>query len=279
MLPYFLENAVFVEVANVEVLRTPLRTDRVYKILYWDRPAILDLEFESGSDAKIAIRLSNYHTYYLEKFDRPVVTVVVYLFPTSEAESPYQEECGPEKLMTFYFHTLCLWKLDAKYFVQKHVISMYAFLPTMNGANEEVLLDALNELSESYVGDNVQLANQLKWLGVLLRRSETMSIEDKVAVQERLNMWDNLLDQDPYLQKKIATSSKKAVEKAVEEAVEKATEKALDQGELNASRSMVLDIIDERFPTLTEMAKRRVQKIQAPADLRQLARKIVVATR
>lgn len=101
--------------------------------------------------------------------------------------------------MIFYFHTLCLWKLEAEYFVQKHIISMYAFLPVMNGTNEQMLLDALNELAENYVGDDVQLANQLKWLGVLLRRSETMSIDDKVAVQERLNMWDNLLEQDPYL--------------------------------------------------------------------------------
>jgi len=188
MLPFFLENAEFVEAVNVEVLRTPLRVDRVYKILYWDRPAILDLEFESGGDAKIAIRLANYHTYYLGKFERPVVTVVVYLFPTSEAESPFEEECGPEKLMIFYFHTLCLWKLDAEYFVRKHAISMYAFLPTMNGANEQMLLDALNELSQHYEGDDVHLANQLKWLGVLLRRSETMSIDDKVAVREQLNM-------------------------------------------------------------------------------------------
>ena len=48
-------------------------------------------------------------------------------------------------------------------------------------------------------------------------------------------------------------------------------------GELNASRTIVLDIIDVLFPKLTEMAKRHMQKIPAPADLRQLARKIVVA--
>src|SRR5581483_4862455 len=104
---------------------------------------------------------------------------------------------------------------DAEYFVQKHAISMYAFLPTMNGASEVLLLDALNELSQHYKGDDVQLANQLKWLGVLLRRSETMSLEDKVTVQERLSMWDNLLEQDPYLQKKIAISSKKAMEQGL----------------------------------------------------------------
>ncbi|HVB25776.1 MAG TPA: hypothetical protein VNG51_27815 [Ktedonobacteraceae bacterium] len=54
-------------------------------------------------------------------------------------------------------------------------------------------------MAQNNVGDDVQLANQLKWLGVLLRRSETMSIDDKVAVQERLNMWDYSLEQNSYL--------------------------------------------------------------------------------
>ena len=40
---------------------------------------------------------------------------------------------------------------------------------------------------------------------------------------------------------------------------------------------MVLDIIDVLFPGLTEMAKRRVQKIHVPGDLRQMLKKIVVA--
>ena len=136
-------------------------------------------------------------------------------------------------------------------------------------------------------------SSQRKHNSSLLRRSETMSVEDKAAVQERLNMWDNILEQDPYLQKRIATSTEKAMKQGMEKGLEKRLEKGLQkglqkgmeqgkmlgevEGELNASRSIVLDIIDVRFPSLTEMAKRRVQKISAPTDLRQLAKRIVVA--
>lgn len=285
------------EVLNVEVLRAPLRVDRVYKIKYEDEDAILDLEFESGGDGKIASRLLSYHAYYLDKFDLPVFTVVVYLFPASIAQSPFEEKCGKKKLLKFYFRQLCLWKLNANYFVRRHIVSMYALLPTMQGVNQDILLAAIDELSEYYAGNEVQLAHHLKWLGVMLRRSETVSMDDKEPVQERLDMWDNLLEQDEYLQKFIDRKAEKKAEEIAEKKAEeiaekkvgKAEEKGMQQGiekgkvmgetegELKASRSFVLDIVAMRFPSLTEMAKRRVQKIDKPANLRQIATGIAIA--
>lgn len=301
MLPVFLKDAKFVEALNVEVLRTPLRVDRVYKIEYEDTDAVLDLEFESGGDGKIASRLLSYHAYHLDKFDLPVFTVVVYLFPTSLAQSPFEEKCGKKKILKFYFRQLSLWKLNANYFVRRHIVSMYALLPTMQGANRDMLLSAIDELAKYYVGNDVQLAHHLKWLGVMLRRSETIPLDDKESVQERLDMWNSLLEQDEYLQKFIARRAEKKAEEIAEKKVEKAVGKAQEQGiqqgmqqgmqqgiekgkalgetegELKASRSFVLDIVAARFPSLTEMAKRRVQKIDKPANLRQIATGIAVA--
>ncbi len=77
--------------------------------------------------------------------------------------------------------------------------------------------------------------------------------------------------------KRLQSAQKKQWNKRYSKNWKKGWQQGILIGELNASRAIVLDIIDIRFPTLTEMAKRRVQKIQAPADLRQLAKKIVVA--
>src|SRR5712691_6221311 len=84
-----------------------------------------------------------------------------------------------------------------------------------------------------------------------------MPIEDQQAIQERLDMWDNLLEQDPYIQKKVA--------------------KGKAEGELEASQKMAVEIVAARFPVLTELAKQYVKQIRKTEDLRQLGRQIAIA--
>ena len=57
MLHHFLENVEFLEVLDLEVLKSSLRVDRVYKINYGGEPHILHLEFEVSGRKKMASRL------------------------------------------------------------------------------------------------------------------------------------------------------------------------------------------------------------------------------
>src|SRR5258705_11750386 len=123
---------------------------------------------------------------------------------------------------------------------------MYAFLPTMHGADEALLKQAIDELIEYYKHDDTKLARELRWLGILLRRTETVPLDDKRKVQERLDMWDSLTEQDPKM-KQIRAQSK-------------AEGKA--EGELKASQRMVLDLIEVRFPQLSETAEQSVKRIK-----------------
>jgi predicted transposase YdaD len=273
MVPVFLQEAEFLQVLNVEVLRPPLRVDRVYKVWYRDQEHILHLEFESGADSKMSYRLLSYHAYFLEQYELPVISIIVYPFPTSVAESPFQEMSGHEELLRFHFQVLRLWQLEAEHFVQEHIVSMYALLPSMRGANEHLLSQALDELVQQYKGHETQLAQQLKWLGVLLRRAEIMSVEDQQAIQERLDMWDNLLEEDPYIQKKVA----KGVAEGEARGEAKGEARGEAKGEIRASQRMVIDLVDARFPSLVDLARQRVQKIKETEDLRQLGRQIAVA--
>jgi hypothetical protein len=285
VLPNFLEGATFLEVVNIEVLRTPLRVDKVYKVWYRDAKHILHLEFESGSDNKIGYRLLSYHTYYLEQFEIPIITVVVYPFPVKEAGSPFREISGDEEILKFHFRTMCLWKLSASTYVREHIIGMYALLPTMQDASQDLLLQSIEEMITYYAGDNTQLAQQLKWLGVLLRRSELVPVKDKAVVQERLNMWNNLLDEDPYLQSRIAQAAEKAAEKAAKQGLQQGLQQGLEKGRaegeaegaLNASRQLVLELVEARFPGLKSFAEQRVLKMRKPESLRRLIGQIAVA--
>jgi hypothetical protein len=164
---------------------------------------------------------------------------------------------GWEELLAFRFRVLRLWKLSAEQFVHEHIVSMYAFLPTMHGADEALLKQAIDELIEHYKHDDTRLARELRWLGILLRRTETVPLDDKRKVQERLDMWDSLTEQDPKM-KQIRAQSKA-------------------EGELKASQRMVLALIDVRFPSLVELAKRHVKQVKDPETLTQLAKQIAIA--
>lgn len=54
----------------------------------------------------------------------PVLSMVVYPFPTTVVESPIEEKSGNEILMSLKFRTLCLWELNAEDFVQKQLFHM-----------------------------------------------------------------------------------------------------------------------------------------------------------
>lgn len=179
----------------------------------------------------------------------------------AKAESPLREMSGWEELLAFRFRVLRLWKLSAQQFVREHIVSMYAFLPTMQGADEVLLKQAIDELIEYYKHDDTRLARELRWLGILLRRTETVPLDDKRKVQERLDMWDSLIEQDPKM-KQIRAQSKAEGEA---------------KGELKASQIMVLDLIEVRFPQLIGPAKQSVKRIKKLEALRQLAKQIAVA--
>jgi hypothetical protein len=201
----------------------------------------------------------------------------VYPFPVKEAESPFREMSGDEEVLKFHFRTMCLWKLRASEYIKQHIIGMYALLPTMQGASQDLLLHSIGEMIAHYASDDTQLAQQLKWLGVLLRRSETVSVQDKAVVQERLNMWNNLLDEDPIIQSRIAQGIERGIEKVVEKATEKATKKGEAEGALSTSRQLVLELVEARFPELVRFAEQRIMKIKKTESLKRLVGQIAVA--
>lgn len=253
----------YVETLNIEFLRRPLRGDRVYRARLPEHSVIVNLEMEIASKNAMQYRLLDYHAYLLRKYQEPIISVIVYPFPTKEAESPLVEKCGDEVLLTFHFRVLCLWKLKAADFLRKHIVSMYmyALLPTMQDADERSLKQAIDELIEHYQHDETVLARELKWFGIVLRRAETVSPEDKRRVQERLDMWDSLIEQDPKMKQMRAESKAEG----------------LAEGEVQTSQRIILDLLEARFPQVAESVKENVKQIRDAKVLRKLATEIAIA--
>src|SRR5713226_9315461 len=91
ILPHLLQDAQYINGLDIEVLRAPMRVDRVYLIRYKGQLHILHLEFQAGPDEDMAHRLHVYHANLWRDHKLPVITIVIYLFEASLPESPLKE--------------------------------------------------------------------------------------------------------------------------------------------------------------------------------------------
>ena len=291
MLAYFLAEAVYVDTLNIEVLRTPLRVDRVYKIILDDESNMLDLEFQASGEPDDAERLLEYHAYFHRKYKSPVISVIVYPFPTTVAVSPLREKRGKGKrtILVFDFLVIKLWEWQAADFVQNHAIPMYALLPTMAGANAEMLHKAIDEMVEYYQGREVQLAREIRWLGIMLRRAEIMPLAEKQEIEERLDMFDDLMERDPKMRKIRAQSEARGKAEGLAKGEARGKAEGLAEGETRGKakgkaegkaeglQEAVVTVVEGRFPPLADLARQKVRRINTPDALSMMLRGLAAA--
>ncbi len=257
MIPYLVEEAEFVDTLDSEVLKPQpsLRADRAYKILYRGEPHILHCELETGANSRMAYRMLSYHALLLEEQRLPVISLVIYPFRTKLPVSPLREMSRQNELLVFHFKVLALWELAARQYLKEHIVSMYPLLPTMKGANASMLLEAIDELKQHY--DETNLGRRLLWLRTLLERVKTLPQEDKHRVEERLHMYDSLLEDDPYIQE--------------------VANRAADRAAVQVLQRAVLNVVKARFSALAELAQQQVAQINSPDNLDLLIQKISTA--
>src|SRR5271154_4684080 len=135
IIPELLQGVTFQEALDIEIIKPPMRADRVFKVLYEGETSILDIEFETGSDGKMRERLLVYNSVLYMQYTIPVISLIVYPFRTTMACSPLHLQRDKKDLLLFHFLTFPLFELHAEHFLREHVTCMYPLLPTMQGTN------------------------------------------------------------------------------------------------------------------------------------------------
>lgn len=251
ILPHLLPGTIWQETLDIEVLRSPMRVDRVYRVLYRGKVYILHLEFQASTDSKMAHRLLIYHANVWNDHKHPVITIVIYLFKSSVPTSPLQEFGeNDEEILTFHFKVMTLWTENADYYMKHKLVSVYPLLPAMEYTDTAILLKAIDEMVEYYQGDETELSQQLLWFKIFLARTDTIPEEEKKKVEERLDVFEQLLEESSYVQK----------QRAIGEA----------KGEAKTLRKMLVKIVTARYPALTELAQEYVDHIQRIETLDEL---------
>ena len=261
ILPHLLEGilqgATFIEAMDVEILPPARRADRVFLFQEEQQRFVIDIELESSADSTIAARLHAYAAYLHLKYGFPVLSMVIYPFKVSMPTSPLQLGIGPLKLLNFHYEVVALWKMQAHQYVQQHAIEMYPLLPTMQDVTAEILGQAFEEMKQTYENDEAKLARQLLWMGILLRRSDTIQLEAKQEMLRRINMFDKLLEED---------------ERVLELMAEREA-----RGLVKGKADLIVSLIETRFPTLKDEAQRKISRVHSIEELDSLGRMIITA--
>jgi hypothetical protein len=177
---------------------------------------------------------------------------------------------GDETILTFKFLTLPLFRLDAEKYVREHIACMYPLLPTMQGTNRALIKQVLDELATLYRDDEVTLAQQIVWMNLLLDRTTTLPVQEKRAIREELQMFDQLWNESPTAQKKMAESRAAGLAEGKSE--------GRSEGQIEALQKMIVMIVSARFPALGELAQQAVMKTNSLSALELLTKQIAIAS-
>ena len=193
----------------------------------------------------------------------------IYPFLTTLPESQLCIMDEDEKILIFNVRVIGLWNYKAQTYLEQHKVSIYALLPTMAGANYAILNQALDEMKESYRDQPTRFSSHLLWFGVFLKRTTTVSPQDKERILTKMTDFESLLDENPFVEKRKLEAEEKGIEIGREEGLEKGRTEGLQEA--------VVCLIETRFPPLTELAQRKVSKISKPELLNVLLKQVAVA--
>jgi hypothetical protein len=205
------------------------------------------MELQTDAEKNMAFRMLVYNLELYDKYQLPVISVVLYPFETSIPDPAFQVEGSSKTRIRFDHDVLCLWTIEAEPFLRRHVVSMYTLLPAMKGITASMLLQAIAEMEQHYTGDH--LSRHLRRFRTILRRSRTLAEQDKQIVEGKMRSYDSLLESDPEIQ----------------------------QMKAQVGQEYVMLVVEARFPALLEIAQRQVAQLNKNDDLNRLMKQIILA--
>ena len=162
-------------------------------------------------------------------------------------------------------------------FMQDRKIEMYAWLPAMENANGRLLLQAIDEMVEYYQGNEAKFGEHLLWFGLFFRRADLLPLQEKLLVEERLNTFQQLIEEDELVRKQREMGEQIGFAKGKQEGLAEGKQEGLAEGETKALQDTLLMIIEMRFPSLLAWAQQQVVSIQELDALRFASRQMLVA--
>jgi hypothetical protein len=245
---------------------TQRQPDAVLEVERYEKSFIYNPEFRSGKDQEMAERLLLYYMLLWSQFRLqgkllPVRSCVVSLWKKAKmtpppllwirpGEPPGRQEEG----IRFYYERIEMWKIPHQVVLDLGHTVLYPLLPlTKGGASRKIVTRMFELLSEERHCD-------FAVIGYLFaaRTFELLKQESNLAwLQERGRHMDDFLCESP----------------AYQWILEKGEAQGVTQG-VAQMRQAIVDVMQEDFPELVQLAKEVVTTIDNPAQLIRLTAKL-----
>ncbi len=205
IIPELVAGAEVLAAHNVEIDRSKIKVDLVFQIIYQGILAVLNIELQSGPDTTMGSRVLQYLSGLHDFYQLPVICLVIYLFQCPVEESPYVIQCGDKTSLVLNYEVIRWWEVDGAAIVNKHAIHLYPLIPATKKPKVDLLKQALQEMFQVY--DRHELGYRFSWFYSILRRTGTMSEEDKQIIEEELKVqfnYQEMIQDDPVIQSLLA---------------------------------------------------------------------------
>jgi hypothetical protein len=262
LVTFLLPGARFEKELNSEMQSRVLEADLLYVVTWSGTQVVLHVEFQKRRDGYMGRRLWKYNAQATIITDLPVYSFVVYLRRDGNVvQSPYKLPFpGKEVVHLFFFDTIKLWEIPGAFIKQKGLEGLLPLLPlTQDGGRHEVVDDMIASLERAGRRDLLSLAFTF---ATLVFQNE----EDRDWLKRRFTMLSGDILEDSW-----------GYQELTAQAQQKGFDKGLHQGELQARRDTILDIVQDRFPPLVTLVSSHIQNIDDTNLLRRLIVKLSAA--
>jgi predicted transposase YdaD len=251
------------------ILPTELHSRNIFvdflcKVMLDGKPCLIHIEFQRNIKAGIPMRLLEYNVLASREYkELPVYSFVIYLVDDGTIEeSPLIRKLpNGKEVLRFYYESIRLWDMDPNLFWQpgREGILPLVILTTGNSCPE--VIEAV--IQRLIVAGKEDLLPVTKMLASLVCKNNP---EYSEWIDRRFAMLQDILrDTDAYQQ---------ILREGEEKGYKEGKEEGKEEGKLLASRQMLINLIQVKFPEAVSLAKRSIDTVDDVEVLQAAAMKM-----
>src|SRR5579871_4897384 len=228
---------------------------------------LLHIEFQTYNDAAMAERLLRYNVLARSEYKLPVESYVIYLLRDGEVPKSPLIWTSPRdnKVLEFHFHSVELGEMSPEELIATDQPGLLPPLTlTKGGARRQVAELMLENLQPVENTDLITIGGTLA--SYVFSRENVLDLS---WLRRRLRDMRDILRESPFYQE--------IQEEGREEGLEQGLEQGREEGQMQLLRQLVVDIIAERFPKLTRLARKQTMFVEDTAILHRLIIKLITA--
>ena len=213
------------------------------------------LEIQTRWDRQLPLRLLDYRSRYLLKYDVDAISCVLLLRPSGEALARYEDS-----EVSFAYRLIRLYEMDAREIVEENILCLMPFVPLMR--HGETLLDQADSLLYQSALPREDKADMLTVMTIF-----SGLISDKLPRMLVARRRDIMIESAAY-----DVIKQEGLSEGLQQGLQQGLSDGLQQGKIQEAQEAILDYLEARFEIVPESVTKEVQGIEELGVLKALHR-------